>query len=127
MAISSRSTYNRVWQAFVRNEYTLCVSNEIIEEYVEVLSRNISPTVAESVVNVILSRKNVYRIHTHFRFDLIKNDKDDNKFVDCAIAGNARYIVSEDRHFQVLKTIPFPSVSVIGIDDFVLYLDRGLS
>lgn len=127
MAISSRSTNNRVWQAFVRNEYTLCVSNEIIEEYVEVLSRNISPTVAESVVNVILSRNNVHRIHTHFRFDLIKNDKDDNKFVDCAIAGNARYIVSEDQHFHVLKTIPFPSVSVIGIDDFVLYLDRGLS
>ena len=42
----------------------------------------------------------------------------DNKFVDCAIAGNARYIVTEDHHFDVLKEIPFPKVAVINIDDF---------
>ena len=34
-------------------------------------------------------------------------------------AANARYIVTEDRHFDVLKKIPFPSVAVIGIDDFL--------
>ena len=32
-------------------------------------------------------------------------DPDDNKYCDCAIAGNAKYLVTEDKHFQILKSI----------------------
>jgi len=39
--------------------------------------------------------------------------------VDCAIAGIADFIVTDDRHFKVLKKIPFPKVKVISADDFV--------
>ena len=42
MAVSSRSVYHKVWQAFLDGDYTLCVTNEIVEEYVEVLARNIN-------------------------------------------------------------------------------------
>lgn len=123
MAISAKNIYHRVWLAFLREEYILCITNEIIEEYLEVISRNINPLVAEAIVSTILMRKNVLKLDPHFRFDLIEKDKDDNKFVDCAIAGNASYIVTEDHHFNILKEIKFPSVSVIGIDDFLLLLD----
>ena len=58
------------------------------------------------------------------RHKLLKADEDDNKFVDCAIAGNAIFIVSEDKHFNELAMIPFPKVEVIGIDDFMKYLNR---
>lgn len=51
--------------------------------------------------------------------NLIIADPDDNKFVDCAIAANARFIVTEDHHFNVLKDITFPSVAVVSIDDFL--------
>lgn len=40
MAISAKNVYNKIWKAFLRGDYTLCISNEIIEEYVEVLTRN---------------------------------------------------------------------------------------
>lgn len=105
-------------EAFLQGDYTLCVSNEILEEYVEVLTRNINVRVAEAVVYAILTRWNVRKLDPHYRFHLIKADEDDNKFVDCAIAGNARYIVTEDHHFDVLKEISFPKVAVINIDDF---------
>jgi predicted nucleic acid-binding protein len=36
-----------------------------------------------------------------------------------SISANARFIVTEDRHFDVLKTIDFPKIDVIGIDDFL--------
>jgi len=52
----------------------------------------------------------------HFR--LIEKDADDNKFVDCAIAAGAEFIVSNDSHFSVLKKIKWPKVSVVKIDDF---------
>ena len=54
----------------------------------------------------------------HVVVDLITQDPDDNKFVDCAIVANADYLVSEDNHFNVLKDIPFPKVNVITLEQF---------
>lgn len=122
MAISAKNEYHLIWQAFLRGDYVLCVSNEVIEEYLEVISRNINPWVAESVVYAILTRRNVKKIVTHYRFRLIETDADDNKFVDCAIAANAKFIVTEDHHFDVLKDYSFPKVEVIGIELFMNYL-----
>ncbi|MDE6753839.1 MAG: PIN domain-containing protein [Muribaculaceae bacterium] len=55
----------------------------------------------------------------YYKFDLIKVDPDDNKFVDCAVAGGARYIVSDDHHFEILKTIDFPKVEVITLEEMM--------
>lgn len=118
MSISPRSIYRSVWQVFLNGGYTLCISNEIVEEYAEVLARNISPRVSEAIMYALLTRPNIMRKDPHFSFGLIEADRDDNKFVDCAIATNARCIVSEDKHFQVLESIPFPKVEVMGIDEF---------
>jgi predicted nucleic acid-binding protein len=52
----------------------------------------------------------------------MSNDKDDNKFTDCAIAGNADYIISEDRHFDILKDIEFPKLTLLSIDEFMMLL-----
>lgn len=51
--------------------------------------------------------------------NLIKEDPDDNKFVDCAVAGSAKFIVSEDRHYNILKTVDFPRVEVLGLDEMM--------
>lgn len=119
MAISSRSGYHKVWLSFLAGDYTLCISNEILEEYAEVIARNISINAARYVVYAIIERKNVRQITPSYKWNLITTDPDDNKFVDCAIAANARFIVTEDHHFNVLKTINFPSVGVINIDEFL--------
>jgi predicted nucleic acid-binding protein len=49
---------------------------------------------------------------------LIYVDEDDNKFVDCAVAANADFILTSDKHFRVLKDIPFPKVKVISLEEF---------
>ena len=54
-----------------------------------------------------------------FRFNLIKTDPDDNKFVDCAITAGATYIVSNDHHFAELKQYDFPKVEVRTISEFL--------
>ena len=51
-------------------------------------------------------------------FHLITADPDDNKFVDCALNAGADFIVTNDRHFNVLKNIDFPKINVIDIDTF---------
>lgn len=124
MSLSSRNRYSEIWRKFVKGDYILCVSNDILEEYEEVIGRNISPKVAKIVLQYFQILPNVQFVDPHYSFGLIQADEDDNKFVDCAIASNALFIVSEDRHFKELANIPFPRVEVVGIDAFMYFLDR---
>ena len=48
--ISRRSPYRPIWDAFLAGRFTLCASDEILDEYQEILEQQISPTVAENVV-----------------------------------------------------------------------------
>ena len=117
-SLSQRSQYYKVWEDFVMGRYVLCVSNEILEEYEEIISSHMSSLAARIAVETILRANNVVRVDAQFRFNLITADIDDNKFVDCAIIANADYIVSEDRHCNVLKSIPFPRVEVKRLREF---------
>lgn len=74
--------------------------------------------VAESVLAVIENMENLVQVSSYFKFNQIKSDPDDNKFVDCAIAANADFILTEDKHFLQLKNIGFPKVEVKTISEF---------
>ena len=116
--ISRHSPYFTLWQAFDEGGYFLCVSNEIIHEYHEVVGRLANAFVADNVVDFILHHPNCMMFNPQYRFQLITQDPDDNKFVDCAIIANADYIVTEDAHFNVLKSIPFPKVRIKRLHEF---------
>ncbi|MCB0562358.1 MAG: PIN domain-containing protein, partial [Phaeodactylibacter sp.] len=58
---------------------------------------------------------NVELVTRYYKWNLIAEDPDDNKFVDCAVASNATFIVTHDRHFNVLKKVDFPKVEVIDV------------
>lgn len=122
MAISAQNEYYQVWQDFLDGKYVLCITNDIIEEYSEVIARNISPLVSEFIITAILNRKNIKLISPSYAFHLIDADEDDNKFVDCAIIGNAKYIVTQDHHFNILKQISFPKVNIITLKAFLAEL-----
>ena len=118
-SISRRSRYYPVWERFICGEYDLCVTTEILAEYEEIVGRMTSPVVARLVVEAILRAPNTLRIEAGFRFGLITEDPDDNKFVDCAIVANAECVVTNDSHFDVLATIPFPRVKVVDLGTFI--------
>ena len=121
--IARGSKFHAVCTAFLNEKYRLCVSNEIMYEYEEILGQRTSPTFADMIIHVILNSENIVFVHPAFRFNLIITDLDDNKFVDCAIVANADYIVSQDNHFNILKRINFPKVNVIRIEDFIKELN----
>ena len=99
-------------------KYAICVSNEIIFEYMEILSQKVSAKFAANIVGAILKSNCVKLISPSFHYNLITQDPDDNKFVDCAIIANADFIVSDDSHFKALENIPFPKVTVITLEQF---------
>ncbi len=62
---------------------------------------------------------NVFFVDPKFQWKLIEIDPDDNKFVDCAVASSVDYIIFNDRHFDILKEIPFPKVTVLKAEEFI--------
>lgn len=121
-SIPQRSVYRCVWESILVGEHTLCVSNEILEEYAEILQRLTSKQTADMVLDAITKNKSVLLINPFYHFGLIVADPDDNKFVDCAIAANAHYIVSNDHHYDVLQHIAFPKVDVMNLENFIAIL-----
>jgi putative PIN family toxin of toxin-antitoxin system len=89
-----------------------------LNEYHEVLSRYYSESFADGIIDDILISKNSEPITVYYNWQLISADPDDNKFVDCAVSANADYIVTNDRHFNVLKEIDFPEINLLTINEF---------
>ena len=45
-------------------------------------------------------------------------------FSDCAFSGNVHFLVTNDKHFKALKSVPFPVINVISLEDFKLLLSE---
>lgn len=108
VSVSDRSPYHLIFKSFIEGKYSIYITTEILDEYAEILSEYSSQFLAKNTLEVIENSINTIFIIRYFAFGLIKIDPDDNKFADCAIASNANFIVTNDRHFNVLKEIPFP-------------------
>jgi predicted nucleic acid-binding protein len=61
-------------------------------------------------------------VQVYYHLRLITADPDDDKFVDCAFKANAKYIVTQDHHYDVLRQTPFPRIEVVDIEEFLRIL-----
>jgi putative PIN family toxin of toxin-antitoxin system len=95
-----------------------------LNEYEEILAQKMTKEIARNVVEAIARLNTTIYQEIYIHFGLIEKDLDDNKFVDCAIASNAEYIVTNDSHFNVLKEIDWPKVLVVTIKEFANQIDR---
>lgn len=126
VSISSKSKYHWIYDKLVADEYDLFITNEILMEYEEIISQKHNSSVARNIIKSLLILPNVYKISIYFNWNLIEKDTDDNKFVDCVINSNSHLLVTNDRHFQVLKNIDFPKIEVTSINDFAAQLGINL-
>ena len=118
VSISSKSKYHWIFKRLLEHGYELFITNDILTEYEEIITQKYSASVAKNVIRTLLLLPNVYKVDIYYNWNMITNDADDNKFVDCAIASNAHVLITQDKHFEVLKNIEFPRVDVIGVLDF---------
>ena len=119
VSIPKLSKYRPIFESLIGKKYTLIISNEILAEYEEIIAQKANESVAENIVKMLVTLSNVGKKEIYFRWNLIKTDEDDNKFADCAVAGNADYLVSNDHHFDVLETIDFPEIPLIDAEKFL--------
>lgn len=116
--VSRRSKYHWLFEAFLQEKFELALSNEIVAEYEEQFIFHWDKEKADNIITAILEAPNSIISTTYFHFNLITNDPDDNKFVDCAVAVSADYLVTFDNDFNLLKGLPFPKINVVHPDEF---------
>ena len=88
-------------------------------EYQEIIAQKTTVQIAENVIQYLINSEHVEFITPYYHFELISTDHDDNKFVDCAIAANATYIVTDDKHYKPLRDISYPQILVLRLMEFV--------
>jgi putative PIN family toxin of toxin-antitoxin system len=123
-ALPVKSTYRPIFDAIRFGQIELAVSTTILLEYAEILSRRTSPAVAQNVLALLLGPVAARQQSIYFMFSLITSDPDDNKFVDCAIASQADYLVTNDAHFRVLEQVKFPIVKLLTAQEFLAVLKQ---
>lgn len=114
VSISRHSALHWIWQALQQGKFERVLSNSILSEYREVFTRHNGIVFCNYVIETLESLPNKQEIQLHYEWNLISADPDDYKFVDAAIAARANYIITHDKHFDLLKTIAFPRVNVIN-------------
>ena len=122
--LPTRSPYHKIWTEIFAGRIRLCVNSDILNEYEEILAEKTTPEIAKNVVEAIARLHTTIFQQVYIHFGLIEADADDNKFVDCAVAANAEFIVTNDTHFNILKHIDWPRLTVIDIKEFVKQLDN---
>ncbi|MEI7587575.1 putative toxin-antitoxin system toxin component, PIN family [Runella sp.] len=114
-SIPKKGSLRWLYDAFQNEEFIWVFSNEIITEYAEVINREFSKQAMEVVFSILLTAVNTQRFEPSYKWQLVSDDPDDNKFVDCALGANVDYLVSNDRHLRNLLKIKdlFPPVPVV--------------
>ena len=116
--IPRKSKHRWLWDLFLNEEITLCISTDILEEYAEIVIERTTPEIGQNILRTIVDAENIVRAEPAYFWRLIHTDHDDDKFVDCAVACNADYLITEDKHFRILSETDFPKVIAVGIDEF---------
>ncbi|MCF8243625.1 MAG: putative toxin-antitoxin system toxin component, PIN family [Saprospiraceae bacterium] len=124
VCISRNSKFRLIFDKFLDGYFELLVSTEILNEYVEKLQEKANSFVANNISEVLINAQNVVLVNVYYNWNIISDDPDDNKFIDCAVAADANFIVSNDRHFNILKKIDFPKINVITIEEFMQILQN---
>ena len=120
-ALSGNSKYHWLIELLLDEQIELFVTDEILLEYKETLKIRYSESVAADFLLALNELPAVQNTPVYFRWNLIV-DPSPNKFVDCYVASNAEYLISQDTHMSVLRSIGFPRVNVVSIEEFAAVL-----
>ena len=123
VALPTHSPFHPLYQAVRQGRVQLFVTTEILAEYEEQLCRRLGLARTEVQLRELLNLPNVQELTVYYRWQLLADlDPDDDKFVDCAVACGADYLVTNDRHFDRLRGVAFPSVPLVKAEEFLALL-----
>lgn len=106
----------KVLKAIVSNKVTACATKQIVEEYIEIVNEMISRKQGKLnniILLTLIESLEMIKSKTHIE---ISRDRDDDKFIECAIDADALYIVSGDKDLLVIKQ--YENIKIITAKEF---------
>ncbi|MBI4206913.1 MAG: putative toxin-antitoxin system toxin component, PIN family [Betaproteobacteria bacterium] len=101
-----------------RGELTLCVSSDLIDEYVEVLNRlDLEAGLMQELLEFWRSGYNLVFAAETSPLRVMKHDPDDNMLFECAVALDAKVIVTGDK--AVRSVGRYMGIEVVTPAEFV--------
>ena len=112
-----------ILKMLISGEIQNSTTPEIIDEIKDVLerpriSKRINPLDQEFILHAFEEFSE--KINPGITFAEVKDDPDDNKILECAVAAAAEYIISGDNH--LLKLREFRGIKIVNPAEFVAFL-----
>lgn len=119
VSVPKQSQFRWIYEKILQGKIELIITTEILLEYEEILGRFYSIEYAENIIKTIINLPNTVKVNPiTFNWLLINDDVDDNKFVDAYVASDPSILVTNDKHFEILKNIKFPEINICRIQEF---------
>ena len=115
------SVSHKLLQKLIRNNVEIFTTKEILEEFSEVLKRDF--LYAEKEVQNLLEKvlQFLTLVNPSKKIDVVKEDADDNKIIECAVESKSEYILSYDKHLLKLKE--FQGIKIVKPEEIFRVLE----
>src|SRR3989338_259966 len=119
--IHCRNASEEIIREWFKERYTLVTSLQIISEFVETMREFKIPLSNEDIGwwESLMLEKSLL-VAPKIKIDAVKDDPDDNKFIEAAIEGKAEFIVSKDWHLR--KLVEYNGIKIILPENFLRLL-----
>ena len=100
-------------------QITLCLSQEIVEEYLDVLNRlglKDKDEIRKLTKLFAEGYNSIFTATTPALF-IVEEDPDYNKFIECAVALDCKIIVSGDKHLEKIKK--YIDIKILSPKEFI--------
>lgn len=112
---------------WITEKIRLCLSKNILNEYIEVLYRfeKIDRKEIKELLILFSTYWNMIFANKTPSINVIINDPDDNKFIECAVELGAEYIITSDKELLSIKQ--FGNIKIVNPKQFLDIFERNYS
>lgn len=114
----------RCLEAWLLGRYALATSQPILAEYEEVILRLARRYPTKPATDWLSSIKQAAHLVSPSRIPGSCRDPDDEKFIECAVAAEANYLVTGD-HAHLLRIEKVGAVSILTVSAFLEFIEAG--
>lgn len=110
----------RIFELLLLEKIENYTTHAIIDEINKVFdSVKISKLISQAKKDFIINNFKVFSkiVKPEIKLDIVKEDKADNKFLECALIAKADYIISGDKHLLKLKK--FQDINIVSPKEFL--------
>ncbi len=115
----------QILEKAIRGETRLCISEPILEEFRGVLQRpkfDYSPEMIQILITELAGISDFVNVSK--TIDVVVEDPEDNRILECAVEAKANYIVTGDSH--LLKLSRYQNIEIVNAVAFLEKLNSAI-